>query len=244
MRWIGPGLAREFWNLDQAFGPRPFTPTEAGRVMTAAPSQRNLRLFRLTAAGWLGRIDRERYVALGPEWVRSRSVDPLAPFRGTAISRELTVSVSAILHQFGRRLQSLALFGSWARGAGGPDSDIDLVVVADPLPATFHGRLEEIRPVVEAVLSAAHSGRRREGAPHLPQLVVLSGEELAAEPPLLLDLTQDARILFDPQGVLEGALDRLRGKLARLGSRRIRTPGGWQYWILKPGARAGEVGEV
>jgi predicted nucleotidyltransferase len=244
MKWVGPSLAKDFWILDQEFGPGPFTASEAHRVLHATPAQRNLRLSRLTAAGWLGRVARDRYVSFGPEWVRTGSEDPLGPFRGTPFYPELTVSIAGILHQFGRRLKSVALFGSWARGTGGPDSDVDLLVVADPLPRTLQGRVEEARPIVETVRAEARDTHPRSLQPHLPQLVLLSVEELVAEPSLLLDLTQDARILYDPEGLLERTLDRLRGKLVRLGSRRVRTPEGWQYWVLKPGARAGEVAEL
>lgn len=45
----------------------------------------------------------------------------------TAI-REATLAV------YGERLVSLAVFGSWARGAATPASDLDLLVVAEPLP--------------------------------------------------------------------------------------------------------------
>jgi predicted nucleotidyltransferase len=35
---------------------------------------------------------------------------------------------------YGERLISLAVFGSWARGTATPASDLDLLVVAEPLP--------------------------------------------------------------------------------------------------------------
>ena len=117
--------------------------------------------------------------------------------------------------------------------------------MGEPLPPALQGRLEELRSVTEAVYRFERSrATRRRRETHLPQVVPFTPAELREEPPLLLDLTQDARILFDPEEILESELERLRGKLTRLGSRRVRTAEGWEYWVLKPGARAGEVGEL
>lgn len=56
-----------------------------------------------------------------------------------AIYNELVAAVTdACQRHYGSRLISLAVFGSVGRGTPGPDSDIDLLVVADPLP---QGRL-------------------------------------------------------------------------------------------------------
>jgi hypothetical protein len=64
--------------------------------------------------------------------------------------------------------------------------------------------------------------------------------ELAQGTPLLLDMTEDARILFDPHGVLAGALQALRERLSALGARRIWRGNAW-YWDLKPDYRPGDV---
>ncbi|MFZ1023449.1 MAG: nucleotidyltransferase domain-containing protein [Thermoplasmata archaeon] len=244
MNWIGRGLSAEYWALETAFRGRPFSGKEAAELMSGTAAQRNLRLSRLTQSGWLVRIGRGRYLALGPLWVRSRSEDPLLPLRPAPFFPELALAISLTIRTFGPRLRSLALFGSAARGMQRPESDLDLLVVAESIPTSLTGRLHEFQPIVEAGTEfALEKGRSGQGV-HIPQIVLMTPEELTQEPPLLLDLTQDARILFDPDRVLEETLDRLRAKLARLGSRRIRTSDGEDYWLLKPGARVGEVEEV
>ncbi len=50
-------------------------------------------------------------------------------------------------------------------------------------------------------------------------------------------------ILYDKDGFLERELKRLRERLKELGARRVRSKHGW-YWILKPGAKLGEVVEI
>lgn len=67
--------------------------------------------------------------------------------------------------------------------------------------------------------------------------------ERAQGSPLLLDMTEDARVLYDPAGVLAAALVALRGRLAILGARRIWRGNAW-FWDLKPDYRLGDVFEL
>ncbi len=73
--------------------------------------------------------------------------------------------------------------------------------------------------------------------------VLKTRAEVAHGSPLLLDLTEDARILVDRDGFLAGALDALRARLDALGARRIWRGNAW-YWDLKPDYRPGEVIEL
>ena len=154
------------------------------------------------------------------------------------------IAIAGALRVFGSRLRTLALFGSCARGTPGPESDLDLLVVAEPLPTTFQGRLDELRPIVDGIRETMRSLGVGDDGFHRPRFLVLTPEELRAEPIFLLDLTEDARPLLDPEGLLGDALDRLRAKLRALGSRRVRTQDGTPYWVLKPGAGIGEVAEL
>ncbi|MBI3615928.1 MAG: nucleotidyltransferase domain-containing protein [Candidatus Omnitrophica bacterium] len=62
--------------------------------------------------------------------------------------------------------ERIVLFGSWARGQAGKDSDIDLLIVKQtPLP--FYRRLAEVRKLVSSV---------RQGVPFDP--IVMTPEEL------------------------------------------------------------------
>jgi len=65
---------------------------------------------------------------------------------------------------------------------------------------------------------------------------------LARHPPLLLDLTTDAIILYDT-GVVSRELERLKKRLEELGAKKIRTGCTW-FWILKPDLKLGEVVEL
>jgi len=65
-------------------------------------------------------------------------------------------------------------------------------------------------------------------------------EEAEAGSPLFLDMVDDARILYDCDGFLEELLERLRQRLAELGSRRVWRGNSW-YWVLKPDLAPGEA---
>ncbi len=58
-----------------------------------------------------------------------------------SISRAIKIIATSVSAAYGPRLISLAVFGSAARGTARPDSDIDLLIVADPLP---RGRMKRI----------------------------------------------------------------------------------------------------
>jgi hypothetical protein len=73
--------------------------------------------------------------------------------------------------------------------------------------------------------------------------VIRTPAEVRAGSPLMFDMTEDARILYDPRAVLRDALDDLRRRLDKLGARRIWRDG-WWYWDLKPDLRPGETFEI
>ncbi|MBI2895100.1 MAG: nucleotidyltransferase domain-containing protein [Deltaproteobacteria bacterium] len=47
------------------------------------------------------------------------------------VARALADLRGRLERRFGPRLRRLTLFGSWARGEAGPDSDVDVLVVVD-----------------------------------------------------------------------------------------------------------------
>ena len=150
--------------------------------------------------------------------------------------------VEACRGHYGERLISVAVYGSVGRGTPRFDSDLDLLIVADGLPAGRFPRVEDFR-AVEEVLAPRLAAARETGLHPELSPIFKTREELARGTPLLLDMTEDARILYDPDGCLAGVLDRLTKRLRELGSRRVWRGNAW-YWDLKPDYTWGDVIEL
>jgi predicted nucleotidyltransferase len=161
-------------------------------------------------------------------------VKRVTPRQGAAAVLEALQA--AALDAYGPRLVSLVVFGSVGRGTARPDSDLDLLVVADDLPRGRVARVAEFAGVEGVV------GRAFGGTVDLSP-VFKTRDEVLAGSPLFLDMVDDARILYDRDGFFAAALERLRGRLAALGAKRVWRGNAW-YWDLKPDYRPGEVFEL
>ena len=156
--------------------------------------------------------------------------------------RILEELVAACKSHYADRLVSLAVYGSVGRGTPRPDSDIDLLLVAEDLPDGRVKRADEFR-VIERSLERAEDASPDPGPPVFLSPVIKTIREVRCGSPLFLDMTEDARILFDRDGFLEDFLSGFRERLVRLGSKRIWVGSAW-YWDLKPDYVPGEVFEL
>lgn len=144
--------------------------------------------------------------------------------------------LEAVKEVYGKRLVSLAVFGSVGRGTPTSTSDIDLLVVAEELPRGRLARVEEFDLVEELLL-------RR-----LPQLkhvtldlspVLKEKKEVIMGSLLFLDMLDDARILYDKDLFLAKYFEEQRRRLQELGALRRPSKGAW-HWVLKKDFRRGE----
>jgi predicted nucleotidyltransferase len=156
--------------------------------------------------------------------------------------RVLAALLEAARSHYGKRLVSFAVYGSVGRGTQREDSDIDLLIVAEPLPDGRMKRVAEFLPVEAAVQPLIANLGWREGEP-LISPVFKTPEEIERGSPLLLDLVEDARILHDAGGFLAARLDRLRQRMKELGSVRV-VRANARHWVLKPDLKPGEVFEL
>ncbi|MBY0492874.1 MAG: nucleotidyltransferase domain-containing protein [Cyanobacteria bacterium] len=151
-------------------------------------------------------------------------------------------AAAACRRHYGARLVSVAVFGSVARGTPSADSDIDLLIVADPLPTGRVARSAEFA-AVEQSLAEPLLRAERIGLHPTFSAVFKTRSEVAAGSPLFLDMLDDARIVVDRGGFLRGAFAAFAARLARLGSRRVWRGDHW-FWDLKPDYKPGEVFEL
>jgi len=132
--------------------------------------------------------------------------------------------VSALVGTLGDRLRSVVLFGSRARGDHYPESDWDLLVIADLLPTRPLERYREIKsalPPATRGATAVLATTPQEFEGHLPEIY--------------LDIALDGQILWDRAGYAAGRLAELRRIMDRSGLYRERTPAGdiWK-WRVPP----------
>lgn len=150
--------------------------------------------------------------------------------------------LTACRGHYGSRLVSLAVFGSVGRGTPRPDSDLDILLVVDDLPQGRLARVTEFGPV-ETALAADLAAARAAGLHPELSPIFKTPVEVKQGSLLFLDMIDDARLLYDRDGFLQGALNRFKARLDRLGARRIWRGNAW-YWDLKPDYEIGEVFEL
>ena len=150
--------------------------------------------------------------------------------------------VRACRAHYGARLAAVAVYGSVGRGTPRFDSDVDLLIVADGLPDGRFPRVEDFNAVEESLSPRLRAVRAAGLRPELSP-IFKTRAELHRGTPLLLDMTEDARILFDPERCLAETLERLRGRLRKLGAKRIWRGNAW-YWDLKPDYKWGDTIEL
>ncbi len=78
---------------------------------------------------------------------------------------------AAVVGVYGERLKALAVFGSWARETATPESDLDLLIVAQSLPPSRMKRVREFRPVE----AATETDRGLMWGPHRPAIELSPG---------------------------------------------------------------------
>ena len=147
---------------------------------------------------------------------------------------------SAIGEHFKDRLVSLCVFGSVAKGEATPESDIDVVVVAEGLPQDIGSRIRETVDL-HLRLGEGKGAKRLKGLGRSASIseVIFTPTEADRHPPILLDVVDEGVILYDKGRFLEGALNSIRERMREFGSKKVRTRKG-HFWILKPDIKPGE----
>ncbi|MBE7438688.1 MAG: nucleotidyltransferase domain-containing protein [Spirochaetales bacterium] len=136
------------------------------------------------------------------------------------------------------RLVSLAIFGSVARRAMRPDSDLDLLLVASPLPDGRIARRREFDQVEERLIQEFDRARQA-GICTRISVILKTPAEVEHGSLIFLDMIEEAKILIDQGSFFQNYLNRLSEKLKELGSVKVMKENGY-YWILKPGKKPEE----
>jgi len=154
----------------------------------------------------------------------------------------LSTFLAACRKFYGSRLVSVVIFGSVGRGTPHPDSDLDILIVADSLPNGRLRRMDEFRAMEEALAPVLTKIRATGWHVELSPVLKTPAEILQGSP-LLLDMIDDARILYDRASFFRRALAQFQSRLKKLHARRIWRGNAW-LWDLKPDYRIGQVFEL
>ncbi len=146
--------------------------------------------------------------------------------------RELAEEYAALLRSaFGDRLVAIALFGPVARGEAHASSDVDVLVVVDPVAPGPFSRKDLLAAADEAIAPLIVRARE-DGLQTRLVRIVRTRAEVEQMIALHLELAEDGVLLLDRGGFLGHLLREVRAALAALGARRVRD-GGTLYWEMR-----------
>jgi predicted nucleotidyltransferase len=140
---------------------------------------------------------------------------------------------------YGKRLVSIVLYGSAARGTQRFDSDLDFLLVCKDLPRGRMRRIKEFERLEDSLASLLE-GIKKKGVRITLSPIFKTPEEVERGSPLFLDMVENALILHDKDDFFARRLARLRERLTALGAKRIWRGNAW-YLDLKPDFRPGEI---
>ncbi len=141
------------------------------------------------------------------------------------------------------RLVTIAIFGSVAKDTFRPDSDIDILIVAENLPKGRIKRVAEFEENIENRLSEDFRMMASNNIYPYISPVFKTMEEVKLGSPLFLDMTEDVKILYDRDNFFLNYISDLKTRLNKLGSKKVQFKGGY-YWLLKPDYKPGDIIEL
>jgi len=131
-------------------------------------------------------------------------------------------------------LTSLAVYGSVARGFAKNTSDIDLLVVSNEFKGTLGERIEFLINIIKKEIRPEIEFLQKNGIYTFLSFYPLKINEAEKLPLIMLDMVEDARIVYDEDNFLKKQLLRLKLKLMKLGAKRVYINKNEWYWDLSP----------
>jgi hypothetical protein len=235
MRWLPKWVGYAYAALWERFQDRLFYVEDAAEKLLEKPVLHLLSELRRNQALFVfDRVGRKRRYRLVPpnllvEAIAGR-VDLSWLSQGPYANLVLHV-YSALAHRYADHFVALALFGSLARNAARPESDIDLLAVTDKFPNGLGARVRQLCAIQEDPVIAREMAflleydvvPRLSFHPFTPGMLRIS--------PFMIDISFDVKVLHD-QGPLRAFLRRVQAVALTLDAERKPVGGGHYYLDL------------
>ncbi|MEM3061026.1 MAG: nucleotidyltransferase domain-containing protein [Candidatus Bathyarchaeia archaeon] len=234
LKALPPWLIEKYARLFLAYECLPFTNEGASNVLGSNFS--SIVLSRLASRGWIERIERGKYRAVHPIVLMMEFSGH--KWRDAILKKDrllvLELAVAQLIQFFSKKLVSIVLFGSLARGSVKPESDIDLLLVIEGLPKEYSERVKIIQKVlsIESIDEAIMElWNKHKVYPNL-EPIAITPEEASITHPFYLDIAEEGIVIYDKNDFMKKKIRELKEKLKSLGSRKVILPTGEWYWIL------------
>lgn len=158
-------------------------------------------------------------------------------------SELLSALLEGLKKSIGENLVSVVLYGSYARGHMRPESDIDLLIVAEELSNSSLDRQAYFTQILNEVMESFKGTAGQTGWTPYISAILKTPQEANRISRIYFDMIEEAKILYDKNDFFKGVLEKVKEKLKKLGARRIQVGKMW-YWDLKPDYQPGEIFEI
>ncbi len=151
--------------------------------------------------------------------------------------------VKALKRTLGENLISVILYGSYARGQIEPESDVDVLIIADGLVSSSIERQVFFTQILSKVEDPLRQTLSQTGWFPYISAILKTSQEADCISRIYFDMIDEAKIIFDKRDFFRSVLKKTRKRLGELGAKRVQVGKMW-YWDLKPDYRPGEVFEI
>jgi len=151
--------------------------------------------------------------------------------------------VETLKDSIGENLVSVVLYGSYARGQGGSESDVDVLIIADGLAPSSIERQAFFTRILNKVEAPLRQTLSQTGWFPYISAILKTPQEADCISRIYFDMIDEAKIIFDKGDFFKSVLQRVKKRLEELGAKRVQVGKMW-YWDLKPDYRPGEIFEI
>lgn len=139
-------------------------------------------------------------------------------------------------------LLGILQFGSTVDSYLKNDTDIDLIIVLKQLPPRRRDRYDIFFSIEDRLQEQLKKLQTRGHSLYFSP-IFRDEKRIRAFSPLLLDITEKSKILYDPQNILQQAIDKTRDWIIKSGAYKRQRGLKW-FWVLSPNHVPGQINNL